>query len=48
MRLFLMLVVVTMLFGCAGNFYCTYESRSEMIEEIVKEVRDGEKAQENE
>ncbi len=30
-----------LLTACGGRIYCVYESRDEMVDAIVKEVRDG-------
>ncbi len=32
-------VLVLLLSGCAGNFYCVYESESEFFERVLEEVR---------
>ncbi len=39
---FVFLFVFFLLAGCAGNFYCAYESESEFFERVIKEVRDAE------
>ena len=40
MRYFLILFVVTILTGCSGHLVCEYESRSEMIEDIARELEE--------
>ncbi len=44
MKIIFLLILLGCFSGCAGNFYCEYESRSEELERIVNEVerRNGE------